>query len=326
MKKNNLLKLVAVILMTFVSFSAFSCKKKEVYIRPSAPTPVPTLPPGNMVFIQRGHLAMMDLSTSEITPLTSGTSTEWFPACSPQGTEAAYWSNAQGGVYQLWTIDLRGSHHRQELTFDESNSLKTNDENLLINDAPSWSADGKSIVYSIEGDLWMIDSDGYNPETLLEGHSAICPALSPDGKSVLYISDAGDSVFNLWRLNLSDKSVLELTHYTDWNVGSPSYSADGSKIIFNLYRANMTQIYVTNTDGQNPINFTSNTHSLCPRFAQEDKKIIYCSSTDEDDTLNINIADASGANMKTLTTNGGTSPSWCPAPSPVFSLPTPVEK
>jgi Tol biopolymer transport system component len=327
MKKNHFIYLAAFLILTSLAcLSSLSCKKREVLAPPPAPTPVPAAPAGMMVFIQRGHLATMDLVTNEITPLTSGTSTEWFPACSPKGNEAVYWSNAEGGVYQLWKIDLGGSHHREQLTFDETNSLKTNDQNLLINDSPSWSADGGKIVYTIEGDIWMMDEDGYNPETLLTGRSAICPALSPDGKNVLFLSSASDSVYNLWSLNISDKSVTKLTSYTDWNVGSPSYSSDGRKILFNLYRANMTQIYTVDSDGTNPVNFTTNTHSLCPRFAQNDKKIIYSSSTGEDDTLNINIADQSGANVKTLTSDGGTSPSWVPGIQAAVALPTPIGK
>ena len=314
------------LLTVAAGFCAFSCKKKEVYVPPVVATPVPAAPAGLVIFVQRGHLAMIDLASSEVTPLTSGTSTEWFPAASPKGDEAVYWSNAEGGVYQLWKIDLGGSHHREQLTFDETNSLKTNDQNLLINDSPSWSADGQKIIYAIEGDIWMMDSDGYNPETLLSGHSAICPVISPDGKSVLYLSNAGDSVYNIWVLNLSDKSTTKLTNYTDWNVGSPSYSTDGRKILFNLYRANMTQIYTIDSDGGNPVNFTTNTHSLCPRFAQGDKKIVYCSSTDEDDALNLDIADESGANVKQLTEDGGTSPSWAPALPAAVSLPTPIGK
>ena len=45
---------------------------------------------------------------------------------------------------------------------------------------------GKKILYSFNGDIWMMDSDGFNPETLLLGHSALCPTFSPDQKSVAF--------------------------------------------------------------------------------------------------------------------------------------------
>jgi Tol biopolymer transport system component len=322
----RLARFILVFLLLIFSSWDVSCKKKQLISPPPVPTPLPPAPAGTLIFIQRGHLALLDLSNDQITPLTSGTSTEWFPACSPKGDKVVYWSNAEGGIYQLWEMDLMESHHRQQLTFDETNSLRTNDQNLLINDSPSWSSDGEKIIYAIEGDIWMMDSDGYNPETLLVGHSALCPVLSPDGKSLLFLSNADDPVYNIWLLNLSDKSLTKLTNYTDWNVGSPSFSSDGQKIIFNLYRANITQIYTMDVDGTNPINFTNSTHSLCPKFAQADRKVVYCFSDGEDDTLNIYVASINGADVKALTTDGGTCPSWTPALQSSVSLPIPIGK
>jgi Tol biopolymer transport system component len=319
--------------LMFVSFGILvstGCKKqKEVPPPPIAPTPTP-IPPGSVVFILRGHLARLDMDSSQITPLTSGKSTEWFPACSPKGDQVIYWSNAEGGTYNLWKINLDGSN-RIQLTYDETNSLKTGDQNLLVNTSPSWSTDGKRIIYSIDGDIWTMDPDGFNPETLLVGHSALCPALSPDGKTVIFISNAGDSVFNILALNISDKTVKKLTNYTDWNVGSPSFSTDGRKILFNLYRANTTQVYTIDAfDGSNPINLTSNDRSLCPKFAQNDKKIVFSSyGTGEDAGLNLFIMNANGTDIKPLTTDGGTSPSWAPArilTAASLPIPTAVKK
>jgi hypothetical protein len=79
-------------------------------------------------------------------------------------------------------------------------------------------------------------------------------------------------------------------------------------------------------DGTNPVNFTNSTHSLCPKFAQADRRIVYCFAAGEDDTLNIYEAAASGADITALTTDGGTSPSWTPALQSSVVLPTPVGK
>ena len=200
---------------------------------------------------------------------------EWFPSCSPDGSQVAYWSNAGNGVYNLWKRTLDGQNPVQ-LTFNETNAIGSNEQNLLVNDAPSWSQDGKKILYTLDGDIWMIDSDGYNPRTLLTGHSALCPVLFPDGKSVLYLSNADDQAYNLWTVELLEKTVKKLTQYTDWSVGSPSLSADGHKILMNLYRGNTTQIYTLDADGTNPVVLTSSNHNLCPRFAMADKKVVYC--------------------------------------------------
>ncbi len=304
----------------FAALLSFGCKKKVIEAAPPPPTPTPVVAQGSIVYVQMGHLARLDLDGNQVTPLTSGKSTEWFPACSPKGDQVVYWSNAEGGIYNLWKINLDGSQ-RVQLTFDETNSLRTGDQNLLVNTAPSWSADGNRIFYAMNGDIWSMDVDGYNPETLLIGHSALCPLLSPDGKTLVYLSNQDDSVFNLWAMNLSDKALKQLTHYTDWNLGSPSFSHDGHKILFNLYRSNISQVYIMNADGTDPMNITSNNKSLCPRFAMMDKKILYCSwNNNEDDGLNVYLVNANGTEAKTITSDGGSSPSW--APARILAMPT----
>jgi Tol biopolymer transport system component len=338
-------KLVLLWAFIFVlgTFFSTACKPKTVVLPPPVPTPTPVVPPGSIVFVQRGHLVRLDLDSSQSTPLTSGKSTEWYPACSPKGDQVVYWSNAvdsnsdsksETGVYNLWKVNLDGSN-RVQITYDETNSLKTSDQNLLVNDAPSWSFDGKKILYSLEGDIWMMDSDGYNPESVLLGHSALCPQFSPDGKSIMFISNADDTVYNIWTVAIPDKSLKKLTAYTDWNVGSPSFSMDGKKILFNLYREDTTQVYTIDAaDGTNPINITNNNRSLCPKFAQNDRKILYCTyGTGDDVSLDIFMANNNGTESKSLNLEGGASPSWAPArvllaPAslPTAALPTPLGK
>jgi Tol biopolymer transport system component len=311
-----------ILLAAFISFGSLGCKPKKQEAPPPPPTPTPVIPPGSIVFVQRGHLVRFDLDSSQTTPLTSGKSTEWFPACSPKGDQVAYWSNAEGGIYNIWKVNMDGSN-RLQLTFDEANGMGSSDQNLLMNNSPAWSSDGKKIIYSLEGDIWTMDSDGFNPETLLSGQKALCPSYSPDGKSILYLCMGEDPVFNLWTMNLSDRTPKKLTNYSDWNIGSPSFSADGKKILFNLYRENQTQVYTAAADGTNLLNITNNNRSLCPRFAQNDRKILYCSSgTGEDVGLTLYLANANGTDAKALPPDNVNSPSW--APAPVIAAPTPT--
>lgn len=287
------------------------CRSKQAP-PPPAPIPTPTPLAGNIVFTQSGHLAKLSLRDSQTTPLTSGKSSEWFPSCSPKGSQVAYWSNAENGVYNLWKLNLEDSK-RVQLTFNDENILGSGDLNLLLNDSPAWTADGRSIVYVQNGDVWQIDADGFNPETLLSGHAALSACPSPDGKTLVYVSSDNDSAYNLFLLTLSDKSVKKLTNYTDWNVGSPSYSPDGKKILFNLYHGDSSQLYTVNLDGSEAGSVTTDLHSLCPKYVQNGSKILYCTyGAGEDSALNIYLMNANGTDPKPLTTQGGASPSWGP--------------
>jgi Tol biopolymer transport system component len=322
LKKMTKILLVTFVVVGFTTLTLTSCRhKKEQEAAPTpTPTPVPVL--GNVVFVQGGHLVEFNLSNSQITPLTSGKSTEWFPAVSPKGDEVIYWSNVDATVYNLWKLNLITSQ-RTQLTFNDTDGLHPNEKNLLLNTAAAWSSDGKSVIYAQDGDIWAIDTDGYNARTILAGHSALCPNFSPDGKSVLYISSLNDSVYNLYVLTQSDKTIKKITNYTDWNVGSPSYSTDGTKILFNLYRGDVTQLYTAKVDGTDPINLTNNVRSLSPRFGQGDKKIYYAAyGAGDDNGLNIYVMSSNGTDIKELTTNGGASPSWGTTTVPITAAVT----
>lgn len=297
------------------------CKKKEVTEQAPAPTPVPPPPSGIVVYTVGGHLTRLDLQAGTLLPITTGRSTEWFPACSPNGTEVAFWSNAGTNVYNLWKVDVNGAK-RIRLTEDPEDLLPPSAQNLYLNNAPAWSPDGKKICYSLSGDLWETDGEGYNPRTLLSGKEAFSPAYSPKDASLVFVSAGDGPVNNLYRLNLNDYSVTKVTNYTDWNVGSPSFSSDGSKLLFVLYRENVSQIYVMNADGTNSSNLTTDNVSLCPRFAQNDTKVVFCSPNDQN-ILNVCMMTAAGTDRKVLTTLGGSSPTWA-AYLPVAPVPTPV--
>jgi len=323
----NLQKIAGIflILILFGGFliSTIACKPKVVEAPVTPPTPTPVPPLGNIIFTQGGHLVEFNLTTSETAPLTSGKSTEWFPKVSPKGDQVLYWSNADSNVYNLWSLNL-GNSQRTQLTFNDQTELPSNEQNLLLNTSASWSSDGKTIIYTQDGDIWAMDSDGYNPKTILSGQAALCPNFSPDGKSVLYLSNLNDLVYNLYLLNQSDKTIRKVTNYTDWNVGAPSFSVDGSKILFNLYRGDVTQVYTAKADGTDPINLTNNVRSLSPSFGQGDKKIYYASyGPSGDSDLNIYVMSANGTDVKALTTDGGASPSWAPIFVPVSAPATP---
>jgi Tol biopolymer transport system component len=322
LQKTTGIFLVLIILAGFLT-ETIACKPKVVEAPAAVPTPTPVPPLGNVIFVQDGHLVEFNLTNSEITPLTSGKSTEWFPKASPKGDQVIYWSNADSNVFNLWSLNLNNSQ-RTQLTFNDQTGLPPNEQNLLLNTSASWSADGKTIIYTQDGDIWSMDSDGYNPKTILSGQEALCPNFSPDGKSVLYLSNLNDLVYNLYLLNQSDKTIKKVTDYTDWNVGAPSFSADGSKILFNLYRGDVTQVYTAKVDGSEPINLTNNVRSLSPSFGQGDKKIYYAAyGPSGDSDLNIYVMSSNGTDVKALTTDGGASPSWAPIYVPTSAPTTP---
>ncbi len=85
-------------------------------------------------------------------------------------------------------------------------------------------------------------------ETFFEMESVGNPAISPDGKQIIFtrtwIDKMNDrSSSNLWIVDVEGKRVRELTH-GNWRDFSPVWSPDGKKIAFLSERDGSTQIHV----------------------------------------------------------------------------------
>jgi len=78
------------------------------------------------------------------------------PAWSPVAGKVAFWSGIENRYGQIWVINSDGTNSRQ----------LTDDPNHRNSDDPSWSPDGKKILFSTgrsgRNELWVMDADGKN--------------------------------------------------------------------------------------------------------------------------------------------------------------------
>ncbi len=98
---------------------------------------------------------------------------------------------------------------------------------------------GKRTLYR----LYVADSDGMNPQMMLESPEPIMsPKWSPDGKSIVYVSLEGKRTA-VYLQDVSSGSRRVLSAQPGLN-SSPSWSPDGSKIALSLSKDGNTEIYV----------------------------------------------------------------------------------
>lgn len=106
---------------------------------------------------------------------------------------------------------------------------------------PSWALDASHVLYesSVTGnwEVWIMDregigNDGGDVTNLTDNeHLDRMPSLSPDGRSIAFISDR-DGDYEVFRMNLDGSSPVQLTFNSVPEI-HPYWSPDGQSIIYN---------------------------------------------------------------------------------------------
>jgi Tol biopolymer transport system component len=95
----------------------------------------------------------------------------------------------------------------------------------------SWSPDGRSIVYSMQGSLWRQSIDSGIAEQLTAGPGYdYQPDWSPDGSSIVFVRYDRDAM-ELYTLDLETGTVVPLTENGGVNL-EPRWSPDGSRLAY----------------------------------------------------------------------------------------------
>ncbi len=155
---------------------------------------------------------------------------------------------------------------------------------------PSWSPDGKRLVYVSpckgkedtykNAGLFIINADGTGL-TILPSQPAgdYDPAWSPDGDRIAFTSLRQD-IPHIFVYNLKDHTTIRLSSQSTYDSHA-AWSPDGSKIAFETTRQGQPQIWVissTDTTGKSAAEFTKLTDGFTysPDWSEPDgSRIIY---------------------------------------------------
>jgi len=106
----------------------------------------------------------------------------------------------------------------------------------LDTDEGSWmsldvSPDGRSIVFDLLGDLYLLPIAGGTASQLTNGMAFDAqPRFSPDGKSIVFTSDR-DGGDNVWTLDVATKRDRQITKGKTNRYRSPEWTPDGKYVV-----------------------------------------------------------------------------------------------
>ncbi|MCP4968101.1 MAG: hypothetical protein GY926_23055 [bacterium] len=152
-----------------------------------------------------------------------------------------------------------------------------------MNIALDWSPDGTQILFSSnrsgDSDLWVMHSDGSNPQRLTDTASnEPAASWSPDGSTIVFGRDN-----DIWVMDSDGANERELLARPSPD-SAPAWSPDGTKIVFVSWEAGIDDVSVMNADGTQPVNLTSGGmgEAYAPAWSPDGTKIAYVSTHDGD--------------------------------------------
>ena len=175
------------------------------------------------------------------------------------------------------------------------------------------SPDGKTIIFDMMGDIYSIPITGGKATAITSGiQYDVHPRYSPDGKSLVFISDKSGSD-NIWTMDLASKEDKQITQEKKHNFFSAEWTPDGDYIVGVKGRRNIKP-HIYHKDGGSGSQLVSkpeNVKLIDPAFSA-DGKLLYFSQRRGSWNYNaqlpqyqISTYDMEDADMNTITSKYG---------------------
>lgn len=184
------------------------------------------------------ELFVMDASGRNVRQLTRNRALDLTPQWSPDGRWIAFASDrGRPGEPEIWVMRADGSAARR-LVRTPAHAWQDRQY------SPTWSPDGRRIVFTMAAtaenpELYAVGADGRGLKRLTRTGGSLhepaddtMPDWSPDGASVVFVSNRGKTTSDLWVMTKDgarQRPLARRAHSDDWN---PRFAPDGGAIAF----------------------------------------------------------------------------------------------
>ena len=153
------------------------------------------------------------------------------------------------------TIEVRAVKEVYTSDYDGEGATRVTTRGSL-NVAPSWSPDGRAIVFQSYptgfADIYIqrlfeVQVQPARPARGSERAQNLLPSWSPDGSRIAFQSNR-DGAYDIYTVKPDGSDLRRLTSDRAWD-GSPTWSPNGSQIAFTSDRGGSNQIYFMSADG-----------------------------------------------------------------------------
>ena len=214
-------------------------------------------------------------------------------------------------VIDLWIIELhedlapRGNPRR--LTRQNYNPVPFSLD-------PTWTPNGRAIVFSDGSRVWRVPASGTGVPQLLP-FEGLSPVVSMASGKLAYVR-FDNKVWDLYRLPLAvtGRAAADPTPFASSTGGdmNPQYSPDGKHVAFESARSGEQRIWISEADGSNarPLFVSPDMYAGSPRWSPDGKFLTF--DSDSTGQWHVYVIPATGGKAKRLTTDTASDnvPTW----------------
>ncbi len=120
---------------------------------------------------------------------------------------------------------------------------------------PSFSSDGKKLLYVQNDQIYLANLNGQNPVQLTSSVGPkLGPRFSPDGTKIVYTYKATGGIWQIWLMDANGANQKQVTLGVE-NARFPVWSPNGQQLVYNTAQRDETtpkDIWVIDQNGANP--------------------------------------------------------------------------